>query len=473
MGVKILNIQQPLLFTKIADLCQAITWYGLLVLIGYASFLFGGYGSAPWLVFSGYFYFWVCFSVVIFGFTGRINRNAIKSAKSIIVLMLLSLFWLWLQLYMPYEHAIYDALARPARSGFQAPNWYNPLVSWSVTPQRTRWLLMSELMMFCLFFATLSTLDSRRRLKQLLALILVVGLSHAVIGLFGQYTKTIFVDAKQVDGHFSVARGLFVNRNHYAAFLVLTLFGGLAYQFKLMLSRHSSSFKQLLLLHINFRHMFILTLVAVITVGVVSSQSRAPVLSLAVALILAFIIVGTDHFRNKRVIIIPLFIVGALAFVYFGEQLLARLGSEALSLGERWDQWLITFKAINANLFLGYGGGSYITVFQIFRDQTELRDVVFAQSHNHYLHLWLERGLIGLVLWLAVFFLIIQRAKNLLPNIKSNLVGGVVFSALVVVLAALVQSFVDYNLQMLNIRAYFFIIVAIMFASPHIKHERS
>lgn len=453
-------------------LLNTLSWYLLLVFIIAISFTFGGYASPSWLKLSGYFYLWFCFASVLIVFGGRFNKRAFRSAKPTIILLFASIIWLGLPLIIPYQHELYDLVLTNKFSGISAPEWFDPNAIWSTTPQRNQWLLYSEVLMLCLFLSLLSLLDSRQRLKQVLIVMMFVGVLHACIGLIGQYQNVLFVNAKEVDGHFAVARGLFINRNHFAGFLVTTLAGTLAYQWKMLLSSQNLTTKQLLLKHCSVWHLVILIFLALVLAGIVSSQSRAPALSLLVGFVAVLIMVRPLKIRNIQVLSGLSLAAALIALLYFGQDLIARLGQSALALGERAPQWAITFDAIKRNAMLGYGGGSYGTVFQLFREQADLRDVVYAQSHNHYLHLWLERGLVGLLLWLTIITLAFIKIKRAILKSKSALVVSVLLASMTVFIAALIQSIVDFNLQILNMRAYFFFILAIMFAAPHISHKR-
>jgi len=157
--------------------------------------------------------------------------------------------------------------------------------------------------------------------------------------------------------------------------------------------------------------------------------------------------------------------------LYFGKDLLLRFSTDAL-LGERLSQWTLTWQAIEQAWLLGYGGNSYADVFQIFRGDQDFRQVVFNQAHNDYLHIWLEQGLVGLALWLGLLSIALRAAFRGFTNSASQLSRAVLISVAVVLIAALAQSAVDFNLQILNIRVYFFVIMSLVFSVPAIRHKK-
>ena len=144
-------------------------------------------------------------------------------------------------------------------------------------------------------------------------------------------------------------------------------------------------------------------------------------------------------------------------------------------LGERTSQWQITLQAIGSAPITGYGAGSYAQVFQSVRGLEDLRQVVYNQAHNQYLHLWLEQGLIGLLLWLSLAWLALKSAHKFILRSKSTLEKSVLIAAFVVILSGLIQALVDFNLQITSIQLYFFLWMALIYVTPdlHSRHSRN
>ena len=107
------------------------------------------------------------------------------------------------------------------------------------------------------------------------------------------------------------------------------------------------------------------------------------------------------------------------------------------------------------------------------RGYNDLRDVLYDQAHNDYLHIWLEQGLVGLSLWMAFLVFSIYTAVIGLANSSSTLINAIVISGVIVVFAALLQSLVGFNLHIINIRFYFFAIIALIIAAPRVSQRKS
>ena len=449
-------------------------WALYLLLLIIASFITGPYQSVAWVSFSAAVYGLAALYFASLLFNGRCNWLALKQARVALLMLACMVIWLFLQKTMAFG-AAFDTLVFTSQA---SPAWFAPDWVWSMVPERTHWQLLSQLMMAVLFILTVCMLDNRRRLRQFLWVVMLVGLTHALVGIVAKYAHLYLVDKESLDGHFQAARAWFVNRNHFGAFISLCLLGGLTHQLKEFIHTHQTRLSPVIIdQFVSLKLVFLLsTLVSVM--AVVLSESRGAFLAFFVAFLVLVImqnqvaIQHNDAFRKQRkYFMVATMVLLVLTLVYAGQGLLSRFNDNFLSIGERGTQWALTWQAIKAKWLLGYGAGSYSLVFQTVREYTDLRQVVFDQSHNDYLHIWLEQGLIGLLFWLVFIGSALLAAVCAMFNASSSLVRSVLMATLIVISAALIQSLVDFNLQIINIRYYFFAIIALCFAVPHITHR--
>ena len=306
-------------------------------------------------------------------------------------------------------------------------------------------------------------------------MITAVCIFHAAMGIFAKLASISLVDLTQVDGHYRAARAWFVNRNHFAAFISLTLIGALSLQFKELIGANSRTTKSKFIEQVVSYRVIYLLLILVAILALILSESRSGFLAILISLIsVVWMIGGTSKsIFKKRLLIIPVLLIAVASLMYLGDDLIQRFGVGNEFLGERSEQWAMTWTAIKAEWLLGYGGNTYAEVFQMNRGYFDLRDVIYDQAHNDYLHIWLEQGLVGLCLWLAFVALSIRCAMLGLAKTSSTLVYAVVIAGIVVVVAALVQALVGFNLHIVTIRFYFFAIMALIVASPTISQNKS
>jgi len=456
---------------SISNLSDVFFWYCYLVLLACLSFVTDSYASANWMLVSAAIYLFAAlyFASLLFG--GRVSVKAITAARFVIGFWLLIILIHGLQLVLPIQTPIHEIFSV---SDAYAPAWYKPDLALSLVPHRTQWFLMREILLLVVLVLSLLLIDSRRRLKQLLWLLLLVGLTHATIAVLAKLGNVHLVDIKAIDGHNSPARGLFVNRNHLSAFVSLCLGGALALQLYWFIQNRQRSSGNLLFGQLLSLQALVISAFTASLFAMVLSQSRAGILAFGVSLFLVLMIYGKRAMerRDRLRLVVPILVVCVLLLLYFGQEIMQKLGSSGLSIGERGAQWQLTWQAIKGSMLFGYGVGSYASVFQILREYEGFRQVTFDQSHNDFLHIWLEQGLLGLSVWLLFLFVTIRSALRSLVKAESSLITAVLLSAIIVIIAALMQSMVDFNLQISNIRCYFFVIIAVVFAAPTVRHRR-
>lgn len=450
---------------------DSLIWYCYLLLIFSASFVNQFFSSKAWLLMTVGVYSLLSLVAFSASIGGHCNWAALRSARIPLLFFGLSLVYLCVQQFVPFPTAAHHILS----SGADAPDWFNSPLVWSVVPSKTRILALSEVLMLGVMLLSLALISSRQRLVQFLYVIASVCFVHATVGIFTKFGGISLVDLKSIDGHFSAARGWFVNRNHYAAFVSLTLVGALALQFKLLLSSSVRTTKPMLLTQLlSYRVLYLLGILAAI-LALVLSESRSGFLAILLSLMIVVWALGSTSKRvfSRRLVIVPVLSLAVVLLLYFGGDLLQRFGLGNAFLGERTEQWSITWGAIQAEWLFGYGGNSYTEVFQMNRDNSGLREVLYDQAHNDYLHIWLEQGLIGLLLWLVFLVFGIRSAVRGSTKTPSTLVNAVVLAGTIVLVAALIQSLVGFNLHIINIRFYFFAIMALIIATPTISQRKN
>ena len=449
---------------QVASLLSSGIWCIYLTFFVWLSFLPVRFDTPAWQTFLFCFYLFLGFYCLCLLLGVSLRHRGLANAKNLILLLVLGQIWLLLQEVLPNEARSFMAHANLSA----LPDWFNPAYKLSIVPVKTHLLLLSEVFVFSLMVISLCLINSRKRLKQILVAFGVVGGLHALIALLAYWSKTHLVDMVQLDGHFNVARGIFVNRNHLSAFLVLCLVGSISFIYKYHFTRYNNlAAKAVVSLFLP------VAAFSFSVICILASQSRGGLLSLVVSLLIvvAFTRLQIKSFTINWKLVFLVLIGFGFVFFYFGSVLLERFSQEGISLGERPTQWLITLRAIADAPWLGFGGGSYGTVFQVYREQAELRQVIYNQAHNQFLHVWLEQGFVGLALWVSVLGLVIKNSLFAFKYNKSALIGSCNGACLIVISAAVLQSGVDFNLQILNIRAYFFVIIALVFASPHIRQR--
>lgn len=456
--------------TRYALVIESFLWYGYLVLLLGVSFFSVRYESDAWLKFGAVFYTFCVIYLIALLAGANFNQSAISAARIPILLSLLMLAWLAVQFLVPISNDFYHQIFNSSTT----PEWFKHDGRISIEPQTTRMVFLSQAFIFFWLLITLSFITNRRRINELIITIMLIGLMHALIGIYAKLDNLILVDRQALDGHFNVARGLFVNRNHYASFICITLIGAITYFIKSLMHEWRQQRLLLAILDVVLSpKLFYFSAIVIGVIALLFSQSRAALFGFLFAffsIVLVFITFDKRVINKGRVL--PLLCISIVVIGYFfGQELVQRLSVQGVSIGERIDQWKITWVAIQNSPLFGYGAGSYSTVFQIYREHDALRQVVFDQSHNEYLHLWLEQGAIGLGLFICFIAVLFYKTIKAYQVRYSTLVNALAISGVVVIISVLTQALVDFNLQILNIRCFFFVIIGLMFASISLQKE--
>lgn len=135
-----------------------------------------------------------------------------------------------------------------------------------------------------------------------------------------------------------------------------------------------------------------------------------------------------------------------LKYKYIPEDIVTRINS--LSLKETSSQARLAFyndsmNVIKDYLLLGSGGGGWNTLYKIYQSY----DYYTTQAHNYYLQMWIEVGLVGLVLFISFILLITYSTIKLYKQNEENdkiMVAGVYLA----VLSILVHAFMDFDLSL-------------------------
>ena len=451
----------------IRSILESICWFGLLVLLFGIPLLYGSYYAYQWSFFATYmFALFSCYTVLL-AFGQNYNKRAVIKARPLFLLMLLQVAWLYCQSIDLYwiNLGSGDGLL----NGIEKPTWLLSRNTISLLPIATTTEIIKSLFYLALLFMLFATLNNKKRLMTLVICLAISGSLHAITGLTAKFLQVHLVELKSLDGHWYEARGLFVNRNHFAAFISLCLACLMVFPVRAILKKKSVSTFRLAAIHfldviLSFKSI-ILFLIIICISAILLSTSRAGTLSLlgAVSFWSLCFVYFDRRSRGLKLLLVVIAVLFALAFLWFGaEALLGRITSGALDIGERGQQWIITMSIISDFWLTGTGTGTYEAVFQYYRtDHEGLRQVIFDQAHSEYLQIFLEQGIIGFALWLAY---IIYIFRLLVPEYKkqnSTLMKSVIFCSLVGISAALVQALVDFNLQIPAIKCYFYSLLAL------------
>ncbi len=318
---------------------------------------------------------------------------------------------------------------------------------------------------------------SQRAVRVLLVGMLLAGVAEAVFGLANRSGPSTGIGEKVA--YLGSATGTFINRSHFSAFLVMGLgcaWGLAASLFPLIpeeVRRHRQRKKRssqppglLSVAGDKIPRLVLLGFVtAILSVGLIMSKGRGPLIGLAVA----GVAVGLLHWLRRRD---PLHIGMAVAIPGCGVLLSVLAFGVRGSVGRfmqvlweddsvlsRFQVWRESLLALRDAPLLGHGPSAFQTAWALHHAGPYLYDFPFA--HNGLIQIAVEGGLAGLALALAGLAALLWSVRRL-PDAPPEIVG---VSAGCV--AVLLQSLADFPLHIPGVAVPFALLTGLCVGACH------
>ena len=414
------------------------------------------------------------------------NRTAIPAglqrAKWFLVLLII---WLIVQaIYVVPMPMRWIALISPEAAAMHALTAtlnMNTADSWKTLAVDPHAAMVSWLKSLCYvlgFVMTLAVITTRQRAQQFAYTLVLSGVLMAVFGILLHLGGINLEWFGTLIAHGAEASGTFANRNHFAGYLEMTLAIGIGLLIAGLKDYRAQTWKQF------FRHfiewilsakMRLRLMLCIMVIALVATHSRMGNTGFFSSLLIAGVI-GIALARHASrgtvillvsLIVIDLFIVGS----WFGvDKLAQRLEQTTMADVEvRQDPSAYALKIIQDYPAVGSGPGSFYTVFPRYRGP----DVValFEHAHNDYAQFAAESGVIGfgllglMVTWSLAVAIRAQYIR------RDPLMRGLSFASIMGIVAILIHSSVDFNLQIPSNALLFMVLLALAWLSLHLERR--
>ena len=407
---------------------------------------------------------------------GRLQLSrALRAAWPVVLVFALVALWIRLQ-SMPLPAALLGWLSPAAAAVHGTAFEGNTL---SLERFATRVNLGLTLTYLQVFVLTLLLLSSAARVRLLLAAVVLGGVFQASYGSFLTLSGMDFDYLTLKEVNRGAATGTYINRNHLAGYLEMTLALGVGLLVANLASRHRRhrdwrdttrrTLKTLLSEKVRLR-----IYLTVMVVGLVMTRSRMGNSAFFISLTLASLywVVATRRLTRGTVLLftslllVDVWVVGN----FFGiERVVQRLEQTTLQ-GEQRDE--VSFDALTAIAdypVTGVGAGSFYAVFPIYqRGEVPL---YYDHAHNDYAEFAVELGLPATALLGGAVLLSLGVALRAQRQRHDRLMKGVALGAGMGMLALLIHSAVDFNLQIPANAALFVVLMALAWVSLYLEHE--
>jgi len=349
------------------------------------------------------------------------------------------------------------------------------LITLSVDPHASFVFWLKSCAYAIAFALTLLLVRGRRRLVWLCGAIVACGLVQAFYGSLMHLAKVDMEILGMPIQHAAQASGSYVNRNHLAGLLEMSLAVGIGLMIGQLEDRPRRSWRDFLhdtaVLLLSGKAMLRLVLV-IMVVALVMTRSRMGNSAFFVSLLAAGAIglALSRHAPRGTVLFIASLVAIDVALIgtWFGvEHTMQRITETTVQqVEERVEPGMDALKILEDYPLFGSGSGTFYTAYPRYR-RPEINGQ-FDHAHNDYMQFLAETGLIGAAL--MGLFVLGSLACALLAQARRRdpLARGVAFSVTMGLIAIGMHSTVDFNLQIPANAFLFTLLLALGWLSLHL-----
>jgi O-antigen ligase len=348
----------------------------------------------------------------------------------------------------------------------------------SVDPAASRAFLLKSLAYSALFVLLLALVNDRVRVLTLARVLVYAAVIHAIFAILAHLSNVSEEQFGTVVHHGRQASGTYVNRNHFAGYLEMTLALGIGMLIAGLSDRRSGSWKRLVSNVIEWilsPKMVLRLALCILVIALTTTHSRMGNTAFFASLLVAGVIgiALSRHATRNTVILLTTLVVIDLAIVgsWFGvEKLAQRLEQTTMQeIEEREEPGLHTFAIVKDYPIFGSGPGTFYTTFPRYRPETITAFFDFA--HNDYAQFAAETGLVGLGLMGFLVTMTLAVALMAQWQRRDPLMRGMSFACIMGVTSILIHSWVDFNLQIPANAMYFMVLLALGWISLHLDRQ--
>ena len=415
--------------------------------------------------------------------------EAFKGAHAVLWLLAVWLVYLMLQLF-PLPDTLRQWLSPESLANYRlaGETGWAPL---SLDPYSTFLFWLKSVAYVALFALILLLVNSKYRLVMLGYTLVLSGVFQAFYGSVMTLSELEYGFFVKKIAYLGFATGTFVNRNHLAGYLEMTLSVGIGLLMATTYKKDGGySWRQRLrnLLNLLLSQKLLLRLMlATMVIALVLTRSRMGNTSFFSSMLAAGLIalvafrIQSGSFRQmfrredtrsavlliSSLIVIDLFIVGA----WFGvEKVAQRIAESSVTHdSDRIEVSANTLALIKDYPLTGAGGGTFHLVYPRYRGDGIV--AYYDHTHQDYLEIMADVGAAGIGLLGLVVLSSLWAALKALYRRRDGLMRGMAFSSIMGIIALLIHSTVDFNLQIPANAATFMVVLALGWIALHLERH--
>lgn len=374
-------------------------------------------------------------------------------------------------LIQAYISPITSKLYRSAANLTGIPAHYHPL---SLNPFVTFSKLLEYASYFMIYLVVVNAIKTRRHFQIVLIAFFISAVFQGVYGLYEFLSGNQQIFSYNKKYNLDCVTGTFINRNHFAAYLELSLPLLLA----LVVGRihRLKSFSGKILVRVahaleteGSKILLLLFLITLVIVALVFSLSRSGITFAILSSIVFFFLYyrSNNQLTRKTYWIITAACIIALSIWIGLDPLLERFFRITDQFSEkeaRLSLWKNTLNIFIKFPVAGTGAGTFKEVFPMFR--TFPTHLSFNEAHNDYLQILSESGVMIFFLFIAFFSSMFQRLHKVTSQQLDRIVV-IQIGCFCSILSLGLHSLTDFSFQIPAVAVAGTIITALFFGNYH------
>jgi O-antigen ligase len=409
------------------------TWITYQVLIFLLPLPFGSYPDWAWSLFCA-ISFYICIS--------EISNRLSKNSKTSVLLE---------KLELPKE-AIPVGMCLAVAQLWSLMQY---VFGYSLSPHDTILSVLKGAGYSMFFIATIMVLDSKHKIMRSIWIILLAASFQAFYGSTMVFTGLEYGFFTYKEHYIGLATGTFVNRNHFAGYLEMSIALGIGAIICQTRDEINKTWRARIRSWIQFilgQKGLIRLLLVLMVIGLVLSRSRmgntAMFASLAITAILALILVKSMS-KSVKIMLVSILVIDILVVgTFFGiDKVAERIQQTSSDYEQRDEITRDTISMWREQPIWGVGAGAFIYSFPPYKSADFTSESFTNHAHNDYAQFLAEFGVPVFIVLLSSVLYCLWLSIRAMKYRKSNFNRGLGFSALMGMLSIGIHSTVDFNLQ--------------------------
>jgi O-antigen ligase len=332
--------------------------------------------------------------------------------------------------------------------------------SLSVVPYETEHAFFALLPPLAIFLVVVSSPQKIVKLLLFSAILIAVGEAMLAIIQYGKEGNYFYFGIPRLRENTS--HGTYPNPDHLSTLMFIMLpfaIALLTYNLRAMQHIEDEKNKKILLIICYFLASIFLFAASL------STSSRAGIALTFLALALTYsTFTRYTHTKTKLIIISAASISAIVILLLTGtSSLISRFIAENPFVDGRWQIFSNTYTGISAFFPFGSGPGTFPDVYRLFQPM-EQRGFI-NHTHNDYLELVFDTGLLGITIITSFFFLFIKQWKKT-PSARRRSFRYIQAASRISLVLFLLHAIVEFNLHDVMNILFFGLLVGIVFHKP-------